>query len=100
MIIVLENVKYAVQFNRRNNGTAGELFHEPGTTTHAELYKVLDGNSLEYLNAHASAYLHPNDRFSKSKGRKIALAKLLKIMGLNKEQRTFVWQVYFEKHNK
>ena len=42
------------------------------------------------------AVCHPNDRFDKEKGRKVALAYALDDMGVkSKAQRFTVWQAYF-----
>ena len=43
------------------------------------------------------AQTHPNDRFCKKTGRKIALARALKKTWLNKEQRAKVWNGLMEK---
>lgn len=97
MYFELENKTYCVKFYRQN------------TTTFAELLAVTD-EGLSYTGLIAFAILHPNDRFEKSKGRKVALAYLLEILSdhntespfnpLKKEQRQYIWQKYFERHNK
>ena len=43
------------------------------------------------------AVCHDNDRFQKAVGRKIAFARLLQFMKINKEERTKIWKLYHEK---
>jgi len=43
-----------------------------------------------------SAILHPNDKYDKVIGKKIALTKNLKRMNISKEERTVIWQAFWE----
>jgi len=60
-----------------------------GTTV--ELY------SGDTLLSGASNRLHKDEVFSKPKGRKIALSKVLKLAEVPREERIEVWKSYFEK---
>lgn len=49
---------------------------------------------------HGYAQLHPNDLFSKEKGRKIALARALETSGWLEADRREVWLAYFSRSPK
>jgi hypothetical protein len=84
-------------------------FSRTGTITHAELL-AKSNNEFSYTGISGISYCNPKDRFEKSKGRKIALAKLLNamleyepqlgVLNLGKEQRTKIWEIYFKEHKK
>ena len=48
----------------------------------------------------AIARCHPGDSWDKAIGRKIALSKVLRKAGIDKETRTKVWNRYFETRGK
>lgn len=96
-----------------NGSKLGVKFYRNGTTTTAELIHFDESfNDYMITNIKGISYCNPKDRFEKSKGRKIALAKLLKKMnefategsyekyGTDKEQRAEIWNIYFSQHNK
>lgn len=98
-------------FFELNGKTYGVKFHREGTTTLASLFVVGEGGELTATTVQGIAVLHHNDRFEKSKGRKVALADLLYDIsipdeegpvpqGLTKEDRAKIWEEYFKKHNK
>lgn len=41
------------------------------------------------------AYCHPKDHFDRRVGRRLALTRLLKVLGLEREARKQVWEAYF-----
>jgi len=41
------------------------------------------------------AFLHPKDNFCKATGRKVSLARALKLYGFSKEERKKFWSDYF-----
>lgn len=103
MFFEINNTLYAVKFRRS------------GTTTEAELCNVVVGEKrteLDETNIKGIAHCSPKDRFEKSKGRKVALAKLLKQMhqffiegaepefNMTKDVRQRIWNCYFETHRK
>jgi hypothetical protein len=85
-------------------------FSRTGTTTHAELLAFDDNGKFSYTGISGISYCNPKDRFEKSKGRKIALAKLLNamveyepqlgVLNLGKKQRAKIWEIYFKEHKK
>lgn len=85
-------------------------FSRTGTVTYADLYQNKPDIGFDCLNIVGIAQCNPKDRFEKSKGRKIALAKLLKamieyepqlgVLNLGKEQRANIWEIYFKEHKK
>ena len=97
MIFILKDKRYGVRFYRS------------GTTTTAEFMTEQDGQ-LDITNVKGEALCSPKDRFEKSKGRKIALAKLLDRLQemsagdskpeihLTKEDRGSIWNTYFKTH--
>lgn len=91
MIFDLNGNKYKVSFYRIK------------TTTFAKLYKWIE-ELKTYMEINLCAALcNPKDRFEKSKGRKIALARLLsetKELSLSKEDRAKIWEIYFKEHKK
>lgn len=94
----LEDFTYEVKFTRA------------GTTTYAILWKEVLHNTWDCTNIVGESHCNPKDRFEKGKGRKIALAKLLKRMNevsagdsipefnLTKEIRQTIWTEYFKHH--
>ena len=58
-----------------------------------------DGKPFEVLLWTSTAVCNACDNFSKRIGRKVALAKLLKVMGADRDFRVAVWDEYF-KHTK
>jgi hypothetical protein len=51
----------------------------------------------------AASLCNPKDRFVKSTGRKLALARLLKEtqeLNLSREDRVKIWEIYFKEHKK
>lgn len=96
MLFDLNGYRYMVKFKRY------------GTTTIAELYTIWNNNiDYNYTNLYTEAKCNPKDRFEKSKGRKVALAKLLDKLTVNlvgvevtKEDRTRIWEIYFKEHKK
>lgn len=50
--------------------------------------------------AKGDAICHEHDRFVKSTGRKLALARVLKLLNLDRDDRKLVWDTYFEKVKK
>jgi hypothetical protein len=103
MLFDLNGNKFMVKFSRA------------GTTTFAELW-MYRNITLDYdcLNILGIAECSPKDIFEKSKGRKVALAKLFIQMnefykeepaeywslGNNKEDRAKIWEIYFKEHKK
>lgn len=103
MFFEINNTLYAVKFRRS------------GTATEAELCNVAVGEKrmeLDETNIKGIAYCNPKDRFEKSKGRKVALAKLLNQMhqffvegshpdfNMTKDIREQIWASYFVNHKK
>lgn len=85
-------------------------FQLEGTTTIAELYKVNSDGKLVDTGLFGMAVLYYKDIFSKSKGRKEALADLLDMMeqvfstileiNFNKTVRQSIWEEYFKTYKK
>lgn len=94
-------------FFELNGKTYRVKFHRVGTTTLAELFAV-ETTGFVHLGIIGTAYLHKNDRFVKSIGRKVALASLLAgisdeeygLFPLSREDRRMIWEKYFETHKK
>lgn len=100
MLFDLNGNTYQVKFFRNN------LLLVSSRATIAELW-IKDGDGQSIMLLSAESYCNPKDRFEKSKGRKIALAKLLKDAGkkavflrLSKEDRAKIWEIYFKEHKK
>lgn len=99
MLFDLNGNTYQIKFYRIYPATIAELF-------------IKDGEIFQSLGIEGVSKCNPKDKFEKSKGRKIALAKLLNIidnshrgdigMGviLGKETRTRIWEIYFKEHKK
>lgn len=97
----VNDTDYMVKFSRINHNTFAELW---------ELKDAVE--DYVCLNILAIAELGKKDKFVKSTGRKVALAKLFKLMNhfahaesnpklaVTKEQRTAIWNLYFEMHRK
>lgn len=66
-----------------------------GTTAYAIPYPESKPAKRPDPIAIGRSYLALGDKFSKPVGRKIALARLLTELGLDKETRRQVWQEYF-----
>lgn len=87
MLIKLNDLNFEIRFYRQFPYTWAELW---------------DSDIILVGEARCS----DKDRFEKSKSRKIALAKLLQKMGksehfsITKEDRTNIWNKYFEEHKK
>lgn len=99
MIFDLNGSKYMVKFFRSTNKVTKEF--KP--TTFAKLYKFVNElNTWMEINLTA-ALCNPKDNYSKSKGRKLALHRLLsetQELDLSKENRTRIWEIYFKEHRK
>jgi hypothetical protein len=100
MLFDLNGNTYQVKFARDNR--------LPKPTTTAELF-IKDGNEFKSLNIKGHAFCNPKDKFEKSKGRKIALASLLRthlfkhgetLFSATKEDKTKIWEIYFKEHKK
>lgn len=101
MLFDLNGSKFMVRFSRS------------GIFTFAELWQYND-NLGEYdcLNILGVAECSKKDRFERSKGRKVALAKLFNSMNefaeeepsqydyVDKENRARIWEIYFKEHKK
>lgn len=90
-----------------NGNTYRMAFSRAGNTTRAIL-SIKDGDIFQDLH-HADSICSEKDRFEKSKGRKVALARLLNDLDMNygilikplsKEDRTKIWEIYFKEHKK
>jgi hypothetical protein len=101
MLFDLNGSKFMVKFRRNLNVTDADLFYENTN---------LDGDK-EFIHSGlvGTAMCSPKDRFEKSKGRKVALAKLICKMNIRnnvysipftKEDRTRIWEIYFREHKK
>src|SRR6185369_3540961 len=101
MLFELNGAKFMVKFSR------------VGTNTFAELWQEKPDIGFDCLNIMGISYCNPKDRFEKSKGRKIALKKLLNEMNVfaieddrlnylnnSREQRAEIWKIYFKEHKK
>lgn len=70
-------------------------YDESGYTSTAVKFHVYDEALMDTREFNVGyALCSPQDRFSKDRGRKISLARLLKSMNLPKEERTKVWEQY------
>lgn len=97
MLFDLNGNTYQVKFFRANPSTVAELW-------------IKDGENFQYLYLSGESHCNPKDRFEKSKGRKIALANLLKELSrkainytgneITKEDRAKIWEIYFKEHKK
>ncbi len=68
------------------------FYHEDhGRWTDCDM--VVDGKKFM-----GTALCHPKDPFVKDVGRKISLAKVMKEIGLNVDERTAVWHRYHARH--
>jgi hypothetical protein len=43
----------------------------------------------------ATAFLHPNDKYDKIIGKKIALTKAISMMNISKDERTSIWKAFW-----
>lgn len=57
----------------------------------------LKGKAIS-IPVYAIAVCNPTDNFEKSTGRKISLARCLKLLSLTKEDRFQIWKSYFKAH--
>lgn len=106
MQIVIEGTKYGIRFTHLSD------FHDKLVGTRAEFIRLDDSSGYPMpTNVCEESKCHPNDNFDKSKGRKVALAKLLKhvnsdkaLLGmthkLSKIKRRQIWNIYFQEHRK
>lgn len=96
MLFSLNGSEFMVKFERNNDVTVAKLFEFDA-----------DKNLYDLL-IHGRSVRKHNDKFSKSIGRKKALANLFKVMNqtkvtpyvTTKQQRTEIWKIYFKEHKK
>jgi hypothetical protein len=91
MLFDLNGSKYMVKFKRQQ------------TTTFAYLFKYINETIKFFPMNLAASLCNPKDRFVKSTGRKLALARLLKEtqeLNLSREDRVKIWEIYFKEHKK
>jgi hypothetical protein len=93
MLFDLNGEKFKVSFYRNNNNRR---------MTIAEMENLSIPSRYHVLGL---SFCNPKDRFEKSKGRKIALTKLLIAMteynySVTKEDRARIWEIYFKEHKK
>ena len=98
MLFDLNGNTYQVRFFRRNL--------DDKRITIADLL-IKDSEEFTHLLVNGMSICSPKDRFEKSKGRKVALAKLIKLLTvrligyeLTKEDRACIWEIYFKEHKK
>ena len=108
MFFEIEGVTYCIKFYRQNTTYIAELFEVNLQATSAEGDEE-GKNPMNSLGVFGIASLYYNDRFEKSVGRKVALAKLLETLSdsdisgpivMSKEERAMIWEKYFETHKK
>lgn len=93
MLINLNDLDFQVRFSRNNPYSYAELWRK-------------DEYAFMCTNIIGKAECSEKDRFEKSKGRKVALAKLIQEMiesgdfTMTKKVRTDIWNKYFEGHKK
>lgn len=95
-----QSVKIAFTFNH----AMVDASVRPHRRTRCDLFKVLDTMDehgkpkLQLISAGiAHCGIFSKDSFNKEKGRKLALARALKMAGLTRDERLRVWEAYFSR---
>lgn len=84
MIVEFDSDRYSVKWK-----------YQKSDTKHLETVCLIKNlNTGKVIQDHALK--SPNDNHNKHIGRKISLARALKVMGLNREQRKIFWDAYLK----
>ena len=73
--------------------------HETKNVRDRHTYCIIELSENRQILVEEDAYCHPNDNFCKETGRKLALARALKALGVPVEFRREAWLCYLNRGN-
>ena len=89
MKVTINNQEYYISFPETTNYVEG-----PITTSRSIGCNIKKSNQKDKVEAATVSYTYHKDRFVRTTGEKLALAKAMTIMNWSKSERTEVWNAY------